>query len=91
MKGTGNLHYLFRLTGHAQTVVAERAISLSWIARVLAAPLALEVDKDDPTLMHTLGRIPEQGDRVLRVIYNDTRRPWIIVTAFFDRKAGRNL
>jgi hypothetical protein len=53
--------------------------------------LALEKDKEDPRLRHALGRIPEHGDRILRVVYNTTIEPWSVVTAFFDRKAGRVL
>ncbi len=37
------------------------------------------------TLTHALRAIPEFGDRVLRVIYNRTKHPPHIVTAFFDR------
>ncbi len=36
-------------------------------------------------LIHALRAIPEFGDRVLRVIYNRTRQPPHVVTAFFDR------
>jgi hypothetical protein len=38
-----------------------------------------------------VGRIPERGDLVLRVVYNETVLPWSVVTAFFDRKASRML
>ena len=69
--------------------IAERGISRAWIERVLADPLALEIDKEDPTLRHALARIPERGGMVLRVIYDETVKPWSVVTAFFDRKAGR--
>jgi hypothetical protein len=91
VKNTGNLDLQFQLTGHAKTALAEREISVSWIFSVLADPLVLENDKEDPELMHALGRVPERGDRILRVVYNQTTRPWLVVTAFFDRKAGRIL
>jgi hypothetical protein len=81
----------YRLTAHAKKTIAERGISLAWIDRVLGNPLVLESDKEDPTLRHALGRIPERSDRILRVVYNETVKPWSVVTAFLDRKAGRVL
>jgi hypothetical protein len=83
------IHY--RLTKHARKTIAERGISCAWIDRVLACPLALKRDREDATLLHALGRVSERDDRVLRVVYNDTVKPWSVVTAFFDRKAGRVL
>ena len=81
----------YRLTAHAQRTIAERGISLIWLDRVLSHPLTVEADKEDPKLRHALGRIPERGDRVLRVVHNETVMPWSVITAFFDRKAGRVL
>jgi hypothetical protein len=72
-------------------MLVERNISIIWIERILANPLHLERDKEDSMFCHALGRIPEYGDRILRVIYNDTVEPWDVITAFFDRKAGRVL
>jgi hypothetical protein len=51
--------------------------------------MRLVKDKEDPALKHALGRIPECGNKVLRVIYNESIKPWSVVTAFFDRKAGK--
>lgn len=48
-------------------------------------------DNSDKELRHALGRIAECGDRVLRVIYNDTTTPWRIVTAYFDRTMRNKL
>ena len=75
----------FTLTIHAKVVVAEREISLEWVARILTNPQRTETDVVDPALGHALGRIPEHGDRVLRVVYNKTVKPWRIVTVYFDR------
>ena len=36
--------------------------------------------------IHAFGRVPERGDRVLRVVYNPTTEPVTVVTAYFDRK-----
>jgi hypothetical protein len=79
----------YRFTAHAQDAIAERGISISWVERVLSFPITVERDKQDPALRHAIGRIPERDDRILRVVYNDTVKPQRVVTAFFDRKAGR--
>ncbi len=76
----------FVLSAHAQTVINERSIDLAWLERVLAAPERIESTREHPELRHALGRIPEHGDRVLRVIYNPSVDPVRIVTVYFDRK-----
>ena len=75
----------YELSAHAVTVMAEREISAEWVERVLRNPGRTEPDAADPLLRHTLGRIPEWDDRVLRVFYNEAVEPWRVVTAFFDR------
>jgi hypothetical protein len=81
----------YRLTSHAEKIIAMRGISRAWIDRVLADPIILERDKEDCTLRFALARIPERGDMILRVVYNATVKPWSVVTASFDRRAGRVL
>jgi len=76
----------YKLTAHAASVLIERQIPQEWVARVLAQPMRLETDRYDPSLRHALASIPENDGRVLRVVYNDTVRPWQVVTAYFDRK-----
>lgn len=39
-------------------------------------------------MAHVLRAIPEKGFRVLRVIYNETVDPVVVVTAFFDDEAA---
>ena len=75
----------FTLSTHASVVVAERGIPQEWIERVLSNPMKTEDDAEDPELRHALSRIPEHGDRVLRVVYNKTVEPWRIVTVYFVR------
>jgi hypothetical protein len=75
----------FTITKHAAEVIAQRGISLEWVERVLKKPQKVEPDAEDPALRHALARIPEHGDRVLRVIYNEFAEPWSVVTAYFDR------
>lgn len=81
----------FELTAHARTVIAERSIKEEWLARVMLDPEKVESDRDDPTLQHALGRISENQDRVLRIIYNQTVTPFRIVTAYFDRTRRNKL
>jgi hypothetical protein len=75
----------FDLSAHAKIVIAERSIEMEWLERVLAKPEKIEADRDDPELKHALGRIPEHGNRVLRVVYNGVIRPIRVVTVYFDR------
>lgn len=74
------------LTFHARKRLLQRDISLEWVARVLMNPQWLEPDTKDPTLAHALSRIPEMGDRVLRVVYNWTTEPIRIITFHPDRR-----
>ena len=73
----------YELSAHAAT--AEREILETWVVRVLSSPERVEPDAADPLLRHTLGRISERDDRVLRVVYNEVVHPWRVVTAYFDR------
>lgn len=75
----------YTLTAHATVVLAERAIPVAWVTHVLEHPERTEPDRTDSALIHALGRIREFGNRVLRVIYNDTTTPKRIVTVYFDR------
>lgn len=81
----------YTLSTHATTTIRERNIRVEWISVTLAGPIATEVDPDDPTLTHALRVIPEFGERLLRVIYNRTKQPPHVVTAFFDRGIKGNL
>jgi uncharacterized protein DUF4258 len=75
----------FALTAHARTVIAERSIKAEWLARVLSQPEETEPDAADTNLKHALARIPEHGNRVLRVVYNGSVKPIRVVTVYFDR------
>ena len=67
MESTGDLD---GEVGVWAVVVAERGIPMEWIERVLSRPMKTEDDEQDAELMHALARVPEHGDRVLRVVYN---------------------
>jgi hypothetical protein len=76
----------YELTEHARDALEKRHIALTWVKRVFDAPEVTEADPVDPDLEHRLARIPEWGNRMLRVIINGKVVPPLIVTAFFDRR-----
>ncbi len=75
----------FVLSAHAKFVIVERSIKLEWLEHVLHHPEKVEADRAGATLKHAMGRIPEHGNRVLRVVYNGSVRPVRVVTVYFDR------
>ena len=76
----------YELTEHARDALEKRRIALEWVEHAFDVPEATEADPIDPDLEHRLARIPEWGNRVLRVIVNGKTTPPRIVTAFFDRR-----
>ena len=76
----------YELTEHARDALEKRKIDLAWVERVIDMPEVTEADPVDPHLEHRLARIPEWGNRVLRVIVNGKSVPPRIVTDFFDRR-----
>ena len=72
-------------TEHAKRALDRRRIRNEWVETALASPERTEPDKVDAALEHRLVRIPDYGDRVLRVIVNLSVDPQRVVTAFFDR------
>ncbi len=76
---------------HARDAIIEREIDPEWIMHTLDNPVRTEPDAEDPGLTHFLARIPENGNRVLRVILNDTVTPPLVVSAFFDRRLKKKL
>ncbi len=74
------------LTEHARDAMEKRQIRVAWMEHVLTQPEVTQADRVDPDLEHRLARIPEFGNRVLRVIINSKRMPPLVVTAFFDRR-----
>jgi hypothetical protein len=70
--------------------MAQRKITDDEIPRAMMNPDRLERDPDDAELMHAVKRFFRKGDSiVLRVICNEVRRPWRVVTVYFDRKSRR--
>jgi hypothetical protein len=64
----------------------EREIPLEWVERTLSTPELCLTDTDDVTVERRFRRIPEFGNRVLRVAVNNTVEPSRVVSVFFDRK-----
>ena len=74
-----------KFTKHALHAMTERAIPTAWVEWVVAKPALREPDLDDPEVERFFRRIPEQGERVLRVAVNTRVAPWRVVSVFFDR------
>jgi hypothetical protein len=81
----------YHLTQHARDVLAKRRIPLEWVERVLEHPERVQSDENDGDLEHRLARIPEYGNRVLRVIVNRVSIPEKIVTFYFDHNVRDRL
>lgn len=75
-----------RLSAHAKKVIFERNIKLTWIENTFNNPDKIEIDLYDNTLEHRLKIINECDNRILRIIYNKTVNPVLVITAFFDRR-----
>ena len=82
-----NLEY----SSHARDAVIEREIDPDWVVRTIENPVRTEPDIEDPELTHYLARIPENGNRVLRVVLNGTVFPPRVVSTFFDRRLKNKL
>ncbi len=72
------------LSGHFGDMLEERGIVRDWARRTMDAPDETEEHEDDTR--HYLKRIPEFGNRWLRVVVNTAKQPNKGVTAFFDRR-----
>lgn len=75
----------FFLTKHAQKVIEEREIPLAWVERTFTEPEWTFADPNDPTIQRFFRRIPEFGERILRVAANMTVAPPRVVSVFFNR------
>jgi hypothetical protein len=79
-----------KLTKHAQAMLSEREIAREWIERTVLGPETVEPDARQPDGSRAFRSIPENGGKVLRVVYvrdgDDSVR---ILTAFFDRSRSK--
>ena len=78
-------------SSHARDAIIEREIDPDWVVRTIENPIRTEPDREDSELTHFLARIPENGNRVLRVVVNDTVVPPRVVSAFFDRRLTKTV
>ena len=72
-------------TKHAVHAMEERVIPNEWVEKVVKEPTLRTPDPNDPEVERFFRRIPEHGDRVLRVAVNTRVTPWRVVSVFFDR------
>ena len=72
-------------TRHALLAMRERGILEAWVERTITTPELRRADPEDEAVERFYGRIPEFGDRVLRVAVNTRVEPWRVVSVFFDR------
>lgn len=80
----------YELTKHARKALEERGIQIEWVEKTLFAPECVLPDPADPTVERYIRRIPEFGERVLRVAMNTAVEPNRVVSVFFDRtKKGK--
>lgn len=78
-------------TEHAIHVMIERGIAKEWVELAVLEPELRVHDRNDPEVDRFFRRIPEHGNRVLRVAVNTVVAPWRVVTVFFDRSMGGEL
>ena len=69
---------------HFREMLEERKIQREWVERTEREPEQVE-ERDDGT-RHLIKRIPEHGNRWLRVVVNVALVPNRRVTAFFERR-----
>ncbi|NOT01422.1 MAG: DUF4258 domain-containing protein [Phycisphaerales bacterium] len=73
-----------RFTQHAEHVIGERKLQVAWIERAVQSPERIE--EAEGGTRHFLARIVERDVRILRVVVDPVRDPWVVVTAFLDRR-----
>lgn len=73
-----------RESRHFTDMLIERGIKKEWAELAVDSPDRIEERGDG--IRHLIKRIPEFGNRWLRVIVNTTTSPEILITAFFDRR-----
>ena len=75
-------------TKHFSQMLEERFIQTQWVDRTIRTPDQREDHADGTT--HFMKQIPEHGNRWLRVVVNISVKPNRAITAFFDRRLGRD-
>jgi len=75
----------YEMTEHARDVLEERQIPIAWMERALEQPAVSLPSQRDPSVESRFLRIPEFGDRVLRVVVNKHAVPERVISVYFDR------
>jgi len=70
---------------HADDMIVERNIERDWVYQTIRNPDFIEADPNRPGVKRAFRRIPERGNRVLRVAYAESEDQIRVVTLFFDR------
>jgi hypothetical protein len=76
---------IVEFTEHAKEAIKERKIEYHWIQQTLNEPELRTQDPNDSQVERFFQKIPENGNRVLRVAVNTNAWPWKVVSVFFDR------
>ena len=76
-------------TLHTRERLRERQIPTGWIEAILNAPLADEPDPSDDGRRRCWGRVPDFGDRMLRIVYVAGIDFIRVITVTPDRNRGR--
>jgi len=77
------------LTAHARGRMTRDGITEAQIEAVIRQPEHSRPDPVDPKLTLAWRRVPELGGRAVRIVYYAAGTDFVIVTAFFDRRARR--
>jgi len=75
------------LSHHALEMIATRRLRDEWVFLAVGNPDRSAPDPLRPGIMLAWRRVPEFGDRALRVAYRTNSDHILVVTAFFDRGA----
>jgi uncharacterized protein DUF4258 len=78
-----------QFTKHAEEMLVEREIDRSWVVATITSPEAIEADARRPGVVRAYRRIPERGNRFLRVAYVPIENSARVLTVFFDRRRKR--
>lgn len=76
-------------TRHAEEKLARRGLPRDWIEEAVRNPAWIEPDPFDPEVERRFRPVAAFGDRVLRVAVVETATAIRVISAFFDRGAGR--
>jgi hypothetical protein len=74
---------------HASDMIGERQIERAWVEETISSPEILEPDPSRPGVKRAFRRIPERGDRYLRIAYIEVEHTIKVITLFLDRGKRR--